>query len=143
MDETKRNGIPSTRAYRIKLDLTPEQYEKRVRLLNAFRNKAQQKSKEFFKEYQKQKKIKTLISLHDEIGDELVKKEDLDTEKAVCDVIITDYEKEFAELRGECDELQQECDDLREECDGLRKVIDRLRMVNNYQVDIAWKSVFD
>lgn len=142
MEEKKKNGIPSTRAYRIKLDLTPEQYEKRVRLLNENRHKATQKVKEFFKEYQKQKKMKTLISLHDEIGDELVKKEELETEKAVCDVIITDYEKECDDMREEYNELQEECDTVREECDRLHEVIKRLRMVNNYQVDIAWKSVF-
>lgn len=142
INQKKKKGIPSTRAYRKTLDLTPEQYEKRVRILNENRQKAQQKVKEFFNEYQKQKKMKTLISLHDEIGDEVVKKEDLDTEKAVCDFLITDYEKECDDMREEYNELQEECDIVREECDRLHEVIKRLRMVNNYQVDIAWKSVF-
>ncbi len=59
--KTNKKGIPSTKAYRYIPNYTPEQREKRIKILNENRDKARQAHKEFYDKYRQQKQMETVL----------------------------------------------------------------------------------
>jgi chromosome condensin MukBEF ATPase and DNA-binding subunit MukB len=139
----KKKGIPSTRAYKYTPTYTQEEYERRIKVLNENRVKAQQKHKEFYENYRKEKKMNELINLHKQVGSEVVHKEKLEEEKEVCNILIEDYEKEIEALQEEKEQLQEEKRELTETIEGLMEVIKEVGYWCKDALRRKWRDVFD
>jgi chromosome segregation ATPase len=139
----KTKGIPSTRAYKYTPTYTQEEYERRIKVLNENRLKAQQKHKEYYDNYRKEKKMNELINLHKEVGNEVVHKEELEQEKEVCNILMDDYEKEIEELKEEIEQLQKDKEETAEFIEGLLDVLKVAKYWCPRQMETKWNEVFE
>ena len=100
----------------MKLNLSPEQLEKRKALLNKHRAEAIQKSRATYKKniVEQRKRRLEIYS-----GTEYVSKEELDELRAVDDIVFDDLHAEIEHLKGEIE-------GLRIEVSKKDRIIDRL-----------------
>jgi len=122
----KKKGIPRIHTKRGSLNLSPEQYQKRCENLKRYTEKRLKCVKEFYKRYNEEKTMKQLIDLHDKIGNEVVPKDELETEKVVSNKLVNDYEETILEYEEQIEDLNGDIEALHEENEKLRHIIKKV-----------------